>query len=141
MSETASLEQIYGEVQEAEELLPMNELGLEFGYALYEATITAEEENPVEFSANISAAKGETSTRQFGESESYDKVIVMGTDAPPIDEYTVLWVDKTPQVDETGALVTNDDGEVITPHDYIVKKVAKSLNSVSVAISKVTVSG
>ena len=96
---------------------------------------------PVEFSANISAAKGETSTRQFGESESYDKVIVMGTDAPPIDEYTVLWVDKTPQVDETGALVTNDDGEVITPHDYIVKKVAKSLNSVSVAISKVTVSG
>lgn len=29
MSETA-LEQIYGEVQEAEELLPMNELGLEF---------------------------------------------------------------------------------------------------------------
>ena len=42
MSETASLEQIYGEVQEAEELLPMNELGLEFGYALYEATITAE---------------------------------------------------------------------------------------------------
>ena len=35
MSETASLEQIYGEVQEAEELLPMNELGIEFGYALY----------------------------------------------------------------------------------------------------------
>ena len=28
MSETASLEQIYGEVQEAEELLPMNELGI-----------------------------------------------------------------------------------------------------------------
>ena len=118
-----------------------------FFYALYKekvpktdeyGNVTGEYEiirdNPVEFSANISAAKGETSTRQFGESESYDKVIVMGTDAPPIDEYT-------PQVDETGALVTNDDGEVITPHDYIVKKVAKSLNSVSVAISKVTVSG
>ena len=29
MSETASLEQIYGEVQEAQELLPMNELGIE----------------------------------------------------------------------------------------------------------------
>lgn len=125
-----------------------------FFYALYKekvpktdeyGNVTGEYEiirdNPVEFFANISAAKGETSTRQFGESESYDKVIVMGTDAPPIDEYTVLWVDKTPQVDETGALVTNDDGEVITPHDYIVKKVAKSLNSVSVSISKVTVSG
>ena len=95
-----------------------------FFYALYKekvpktdeyGNVTGEYEiirdNPVEFSANISAAKGETSTRQFGESESYDKVIVMGTDAPPIDEYTVLWVDKTPQVDETGALVTNDDGE------------------------------
>lgn len=98
-------------------------------------------ENPVEFYANISAAKGETSTRQFGESEAYDKVIVMDNDAPPIDEYTVLWVDKTPQVDETGALATNENDEVITPHDYIVKKVAKSLNSVSIAISKVTVSG
>lgn len=47
MSEMASLEQIYGEVQEAQELLPMNELGIEFGYALYETTVTAEEENPV----------------------------------------------------------------------------------------------
>lgn len=47
MSETASLEQIYGEVQEAQELLPMNELGIEFGYALYETTITTEEENSV----------------------------------------------------------------------------------------------
>ena len=65
----------------------------------------------------------------------------MGSDAPSIDEYTVLWVDTAPRVDETGALVTNDDGEVVTPHDYIVKKVAKSLNSVSIAISKVVVSG
>lgn len=47
MSETASLEQIYGEAQEEQELLPMNELGIEFGYALYEVMVTAEEENPV----------------------------------------------------------------------------------------------
>lgn len=125
-----------------------------FFYALYKekvpktdeyGNVTGEYEiirdNPVECSANISAAKGETSTRQFGESESYDKVIVMDKDAPPIDEYTVLWVDKTPQVNEDGSLVTNEEGEILTPHDYIVKKVAKSLNSVSIAISKVTVSG
>ena len=97
--------------------------------------------NPMEFSANISAAKGETTTRQFGESESYDKVIVMDNDAPPIDEYTILWIDTVPQVGEDGALITTEEGEVLTPHDYIVKKVARSLNSVSVAISKVTVSG
>ena len=98
-------------------------------------------DNPVECFANISAAKGETSTRQFGDSETYDKVIVMDKDAPPIDEYTVLWVDKTPQLNEDGSLATSDEGEIITPHDYIVKKVAKSLNSVSIAINKVTVSG
>ena len=85
--------------------------------------------------------KGETQTRQFGENESYDKVIVMNSDAPPIDEYAVLWVDRIPQLDENGDLAVNEKGEVITPHDYIVKKVAKSLNVVSLAISKVSVSG
>lgn len=81
----------------------------------------------------MSAAKGETSARQFGENESYDKVIVMDNEAPPIDEHTILWVDTLPSFDETGA--------IITPHDYVVKKVAKSMNSVSIAISKVSVDG
>jgi len=65
----------------------------------------------------------------------------MDNNAPPIDEYTILWIDTVPQVDENGALVVNGDGDVLTPHDYIVKKIARSLNSVSVAISKVKVSG
>jgi len=97
--------------------------------------------NPIEEYANISAAKGETQTRQFGENESYDKVIVMDADAPAIDEYTILWVDTVPQVDEDGKLIVNESGEVVTPHDYVVKKVAKSMNAVSIAISKVMVSG
>ena len=33
MQEVAALEQVYGDVQESEGLLPMNELGIEFGYA------------------------------------------------------------------------------------------------------------
>jgi hypothetical protein len=97
--------------------------------------------NPTEGYANISAAKGETQTRQFGESETYDKVIVMDNEAPPIDEYSVLWVDTEPQLDEDGSLLVDERGNVVTPHDYIVKKVAKSLNNVSIAISKVNVSG
>lgn len=88
-------------------------------------------ENPQKYSANISAAKGEISTRQFGENESYDKVIVMDDKAPNIDEYTVLWVDTLPEI--------KSDSTTDTPYDYIVKKVAKSLNSVSIAISKVNV--
>ena len=34
MQEVAALEQVYGDVQESEGLLPMNELGIEFGLAI-----------------------------------------------------------------------------------------------------------
>lgn len=127
---------------------------VKFFYSLYEKRVPITDEygnatgeyevlhgNPVEFFANVSAAKGEATTRQFGDNESYDKVIVMDNDAPFLDIYSVLWVDTVPQLDEDGALALDDKGEIITPYDYIVKKVAKSLNSVSIAISKVTVSG
>lgn len=97
--------------------------------------------NPVRCSANISAARGETQTRQFGENVSYDKVIVIDDTASPIDEYSILWIDTMPELDGTGALAVDTNGEILTPHDYVVKKVAKSLNSVSFAVSKVSVSG
>lgn len=95
--------------------------------------------NPVKSSANISAAKGETQTRQFGENVSYDKVIAMDNEAPPIDEYSILWIDTMPELNEDGSLAVDSEGNARTPHDYIVKKVAKSLNSVSYAVSKVSV--
>lgn len=127
---------------------------VKFFYALYESkepviddygNSTGEYEvihsEPQEFFANISAAKGTTQTQQFGDNIAYDKVIIFDSDAPSIDEYSVLWVDTMPELDEYGHLAVNDEGEIITPHDYVVKKVAKSLNTVSVAISRVNVSG
>lgn len=87
--------------------------------------------NPILAKGNVSAARGETATRQFGENENYDKVIVLDDPAVEIDENAILWVDTMPVI---------VDGVTDTPHDYVVKKVARSLNSVSVAISKVTVS-
>lgn len=89
--------------------------------------------NPIVCKGNISAAQGEVETRQFGDSESYDKVIVLDNRNIPIDEYSILWVDTLP--------IINDDGTTDTPHDYIVKKVARSLNNVSIAIRKVNVNG
>lgn len=89
--------------------------------------------NPERKCGNISAAQGELQSRQFGESESYDRVIVLDEINTPIDEYAILWVDTLP--------LLNGDGSTDTPHDYVVKKVARSLNSVSLAISKVIVSG
>jgi hypothetical protein len=131
----------------------MNRNGVKFFYSLYEGrepiidehgNVTGEYDikrgNPIRDCANISAAKGETQTQQFGESEVYDKVIVTNKDCP-IDEYSVLWVDTEPYLNEDGSLAIDEEGYIKTPHDYIVKKVAKSLNSVSIAISKVKVSG
>ena len=89
--------------------------------------------NPTKTLGNVSAAQGEMQSRQFGESESYDKVIVLDDVNTPIDEYSILWVDTLPHL--------NEDGTTKTPHDYVVKKVARSLNGVSIAISKVDVRG
>ena len=132
----------------------LNRNKVKFFYSLYEGRESIKDEygnatgeydikrgKPIKGYANISAAKGETQTRQFGESETYDKIIVMGIDAPPINEYSVLWVDTEPKLNRDGSLVTDEEGNAITPYDYIVKKVAWSLNCVSVAISKVSVSG
>lgn len=123
-----------------------------FYYALYSERVPVVDEygndtgefdvrhgNPLKCSANVSAARGETQARQFGENVLYDKVIAMDNDAPPIDEYSILWIDTAPELNADGSLAIDDDGNVKTPHDYIVKKVAKSLNNVSFAVSKVSV--
>jgi len=125
-----------------------------FFYALYTGREELEDEygnksgeykllysNPVEYFANISAARGETQSNQFGENIVYDKSIILDKGAVDLDEYSILWIDSEPELDANGALVLNEDGTVKTPHDYIVKKVAMSLHSELLAISKVTVSG
>jgi hypothetical protein len=89
--------------------------------------------NPKECKGNVSAAQGEIQSRQFGESESYDKVIVLDDRNAPIDEHSILWVDTLPCL--------NDDGTTDTPHDYVCKRIARSLNGVSIAIKKVDVNG
>ena len=79
---------------------------------------------------NISAATGSAQVEQFGNFISYDKVIVTDDLSCPIDENSVLFIDKEPEYDP--------DGNPL--YDYIVKRVAKSLNSISYAVSKVNVS-
>ena len=106
-----------------------NEIIDEYGNATGEYSVIYG--NPIKAHGNVSAAQGEMQTRQFGESERYDKVIVLDDVNTPIDEYSILWVDTLP--------LPNGDGSTDTPHDYVVKKVARSLNSVSIAISKVIV--
>ena len=88
-------------------------------------------DKPIRVNGNISSAKGEMQSQQFGDSENYDKVIVLDNKDIPIDEYSILWVDNLP--------ILKEDGSTDTPHDYIVRQVARSLNSISIAIGKVSV--
>ena len=87
--------------------------------------------NPIGCFGNISAAQGESQSRQFGVSESYDKVIALDDKNASIDEHSILWVDTLPHL--------NNDNTTDTPHDYTVVKVARSLNAMLIAIRKVSV--
>lgn len=94
---------------------------------------------------NISQATGQSNAEQFGTLENYDKVIVTEDLNCPINENSVLFIDKAPEYKTvpiyTATAVTTTASSVSVPvPDYIVRRVAKSLNSVSIAIRKVTVS-
>lgn len=76
--------------------------------------------DPVTWRGNISAGTGEAEASPFGAELSYDRVIVLAGEVPPIEENCLV----------------RFDGQ-----RYIVKAVAASLNSVSIAIRKVEDNG
>ena len=86
--------------------------------------------DPVEMRCNVSPASGYAQLNTFGNLDSYDKVLLIDNMSCPIDENTVLFVDKQPAYDKMGKPL----------YDYTVRRVAKSLNVIAVAVSKVKVS-
>lgn len=84
--------------------------------------------DPIKFRANVSAARGEASTDPFGVSTEYDKTMSDCNMVLPINELSMLFVDKKPEFDESGNLTSKPD--------YKVVKVAKSLNSALYAIKQ-----
>lgn len=85
---------------------------------------------PVMMKCSVSPATGYAQVSMFGNLDSYDKVLVTDNMNCPIDENTVLFIDKKPEF----------NSEDVPLFDYRVRRVAKSLNCISYAISKVTVS-
>lgn len=79
-------------------------------------------QTPVAMQANI--------IEQFGNNLKYDKVIVTTDMDCPIDETTVCCIDREPSYNTSGELL----------YDYRVRRVSKSLNSISIALEKVEVS-
>ena len=88
--------------------------------------------DPVEMRANISPATGSVLPEQFGRLEDYDRIVETADVSCPIDENSVLYIDTAPLQD----LNTLE----WSAHDYIVRRVAKSLNGVRIYVKKVDVS-
>lgn len=122
-------------------LLDRNKIS--FHYCLYESKTQSLDEygnvtgeykirysEPKSMRANISPAKGNVQVEQFGSDVVYDKTIVTDDMNCPLNEYSVLFVD-TP--------VTKDIEDNYL-YDYVVVKVAKSLNTIAYAIRKAGVS-
>ncbi len=82
--------------------------------------------DPIKAMVNVSSAKGESAVTQFGDHVEYDKILVYTEReiSTKLTESSVLWVDET---------------DTTKPYDYIVTKISRSINSVSVAIRKVCV--
>lgn len=126
-----------------------------FWYALYdsETELTDDDgnytgeigpsyEDPVLMKANISASKGSTGFELFGSDLQYSKTIVTDEMDCPITEETALWIGMSPFSEEdcvAGAAVAGitvcgrHDG---SKHNYIVRGIAKSLNSIVYAIAE-----
>ena len=86
-------------------------------------------EEPVSLDCSISSATGNVQVEMFGDLEAYDKVLITDDMNCPIDENTMLFVDKDVEQSEDRYLF-----------DYMIRRVAKSLNCIAIAVSKVTVS-
>lgn len=84
--------------------------------------------NPIWAKAMISENTSDAVEMPFGKDLVYDKMISTVQDLP-INEYSKLFVDVVP--------VLNEDGTTDTKPDYIVKKVAKGLYQKVWAIQKV----
>ena len=78
---------------------------------------------PVAMRCNVSPERSYVLQEMFGPMTPYERVIVTSDKTCPVDETSVFWI----------------DAPVTGPHDYIVRRVAKSLNHLSITVRKVDV--
>lgn len=88
-------------------------------------------EDPVELKCNVSPASGRTTSEMFGSDENYDKIIITDQMDCPINENTMLFVDRMPEWSE------DEPPVLLNTADYMVKRVARPLNHIIYAVSRV----
>ena len=96
--------------------------------------------NPLRARGNISAAKGDAFAEPFGEEIEYNRILQMEQTQFPINEYSVIWVGITPALNKDGSLKLGTNGRPVTPWNYEVRSVARSVNGVRFALKEVAVS-
>lgn len=104
----------------------------EYGNVLEIGEVNLSYANPVQMSANISPARGASIVAGFGSIDEYDKVIATTWMDCPIDSNSVLYIDTEPTLNTA-------TGEW-SAHDYIVNRVARSINGILIYAKKVDVS-
>lgn len=123
-----------------------NRVKQEFWYAPYTGTATVLDDNgheigqhatygnPIHQWGNIYVAHGTVYHRQYGIDEDYTHSIMVEDRDTPIDEYSILWVGVTPQLNPDGSLATDEAGNALTPYNHIVKRISRGLPKYGVAI-------
>ena len=84
--------------------------------------------DPVHIRANVSPATGNTNMEMFGNFADYSRVVVTDDVSIPVNENAVMWIGREPT-----------EGHGIEGYNYIVKRVARSFNSVAIAVEDVDV--
>lgn len=111
-------------------------------YSVYEATEPTHDEygnemgvrltlsDPKPLECNVHTPDGTLDVEQFGINRDFERQIVTDNMDAPIDETSVLYIDKEPTKNSKGDWV----------YDYTVNRVCKSLNSVQIFAKRVEVS-
>ena len=79
---------------------------------------------PVKARMNVSAARGTSDLEEFGINDNYTKRIATDDVTTPFDTATVWWIE-------------NGEPSASNPYNYVTVRVARSLNSTSIAIREV----
>ena len=95
----------------------------EWGNSLMTGEKEVSSTSPTGIKMVVSPSTGVVSEEFFGGFADYDKSLVVEGDCA-INEHSLIWIGRSPS----------------EPHNYIVKKVAKSLNFSAYAVSRVEVS-
>ena len=90
----------------------------------YTGETTSTYTNPIPLKINTSPASGDMNTQLFTPLTDYDRVLLTDDTKLDVDENTVFWIESDPNTE---------------PYNYIVKKKAKSLNVLAIAVKEVEV--